>query len=128
MVYVKQWLQLACTSLYVMIYARVYISGGEFSSTVIRMKRKNLRMINTKLSYEFCFYDDYVHFQGKSVRARLFKSIVSLMSLLRGQLVKSFMTLLPNTLIFLLKKMRKACALQKLLTFIQQKILAYIKY
>ena len=30
MVYVKQWLQLACTSLYVMIYARVYISGGRF--------------------------------------------------------------------------------------------------
>ena len=36
------------------------------------------------------------------------QSIVSLTSSLRGQLVKSFATLLPNTLTFLLKKMREA--------------------
>ena len=35
------------------------------------------------------------------------QSIVSLTSSLRGQLVKCFMTLLPNTLIFLLKKCEK---------------------
>ena len=52
------------------------------------------------------------------------QSIVSLTSSLRGQLVKCFMTLLQNTMIFLLKKMREAFAMQKLLTFLQQKILA----
>ena len=39
-------------------------------------------------------------------------------------MVKCFMTLLPNTLIFFVEKMREAFALQKLLTFLQQKILA----
>ena len=39
-----------------------------------------------------------------------------------------FMTLSPNTLIFFAEKMREAFALQKLLTFFQQKILAYIRY
>ena len=49
------------------------------------------------------------------------QSIVSLTSSLRGQLVKCFMTLSPNTLIFFAEKMREAFALQKLLTFFQQK-------
>ena len=56
------------------------------------------------------------------------QSIVSLTSSLRGQIVKCFMTLLPNTLIFFVEKMREAFALQKLLTFLQQKILANLKY
>ena len=56
------------------------------------------------------------------------QSIVSLTSLLRGQLMKCFTTSLPNTLIFFVEKMREAFALQKLLTFIQQKILAYLRY
>ena len=56
------------------------------------------------------------------------QSIVSLTSLLRGQLVKCFTTLLPNRLIFFVEKMRKAFALQKLLTFFRQKIWAYLKY
>ena len=56
------------------------------------------------------------------------QSIVSLTSSLRGQLVKCFKTLLPNTLIFSVEKMREAFALQKLLTFFQQKILAYFRY
>ena len=43
------------------------------------------------------------------------------MSSLRGQLVKCFKTLLPNTLIFFVEKTREAFALQKLLTFFQQK-------
>ena len=45
------------------------------------------------------------------------QSIVNLTSSLRGQLVKCFTTLKPNTLIFLVekkKKKRKAFALQKL--------------
>ena len=36
------------------------------------------------------------------------QSIVSLTNPLRGQLVKCFMTLLPNTLIFFVEKMREA--------------------
>ena len=40
------------------------------------------------------------------------QSIVSLTSSLRGQLVKCFTTLKPNTLTFLLKKMREAFALR----------------
>ena len=45
------------------------------------------------------------------------QSIVSLTSSLRGQLVKYFTTLLLNTLIFFVEKMREAFALQKLFTF-----------
>ena len=56
------------------------------------------------------------------------QSIISLTSSLRDQLVKCFTTLLPNKLIFLLKKMRKAFALQKLFTVFQPKILAFIRY
>ena len=62
-------------------------------------------------------------FQGPVVQ-----SIVSLTSFLRGQLVKCFMTLYPNTPIFFVEKMREVFALQKLLAFFQQKILAYIRY
>ena len=56
------------------------------------------------------------------------QSIVSSTSSLRGQLVKCFMTLLPNTLIFFVEKMRKAFAMQKLLTVFQLNILAYLRY
>ena len=38
------------------------------------------------------------------------------------------MTLQPNTLIFFVEEMREAFAMQKLLTFFQQKILAYLRY
>ena len=60
--------------------------------------------------------------QGPAVQ-----SIVSLTSALSGQLVKCFTTLLPNTLIFFVEKMKEAFALQKLLTFFQQKIKAYLR-
>ena len=40
-----------------------------------------------------------------------------LTSSLRRQLVKCFTTLLPNTLIFFVEKMREAFAVQNLLTF-----------
>ena len=56
------------------------------------------------------------------------QSIVSLTSSLRGQLVKCFTTLSPNTLQFFVDKMKEAFALQKLLRFFQQKILAYWRY
>ena len=56
------------------------------------------------------------------------QSIISLTSSLSGQLLKNFTTLWPNTLKFFVEKMRKAFALQKLFTFFQQKILAYIRY
>ena len=56
------------------------------------------------------------------------QSIFSLMSSLRGELVKCFTTLYPNTPIFFVEKMREAFALQKLLKVFQQKILAYLGY
>ena len=56
------------------------------------------------------------------------QSILSLTSSLRGQLVKCFTTLQPITLIFFVEKMREAFAVQKLLKFFQQKILAYLRY
>ena len=56
------------------------------------------------------------------------QSIVSLTSSLRGQLVKCFTTLKPNILKFFVEKTREAFAVQKLLTFFQQKILAYLRY
>ena len=56
------------------------------------------------------------------------QSIVSLTSSLRGQLFKCFTTFKPNTLIFFAEKMREAFAMQKLLIFFQQKILAYFRY
>ena len=55
-------------------------------------------------------------YQGQVVQ-----STISLMSLLRGQLIKSFTTLQPNALIFFAEKLREAFAVQKLLTFFQQK-------
>ena len=49
------------------------------------------------------------------------QSIVSLTSSLRGQLVTSFTTLLPNTLKFFVEKMKKAFAVQNLLSFFSTK-------
>ena len=54
--------------------------------------------------------------------------IVSLTDLLRGHLGKCLTTLLPNTMIFFVERMKEACALQKLFTFFQRKILAYFRY
>ena len=66
--------------------------------------------------------------KGMVFQSPVVQSIVTLMSFLRGQLVKCSATLHPNTLIFSIVKMREAFALQKLLTFLQQKILAYFIY
>ena len=54
------------------------------------------------------------------------QSIVSLTSSLRGHLVKCFTTI-TKPLKFFVEKMRKAFALQKLLTFFQEKTLAYLR-
>ena len=58
----------------------------------------------------------------KSNQGPAVQSIVSLTSLLRGQLMKCFTTLVPNTLILFVEKMRRAFALQKLLTFFDKKV------
>ena len=52
---------------------------------------------------------------------------VSITSLIRGQLVKCFRTLIPKSLKFFVEKMIEAFALQKLITFFQQIILAYLR-
>ena len=57
-----------------------------------------------------------LRYQGPVVQ-----SIVSLTISLRGQLVKCFTRLQPNTLIFFVEKMSEAFALQKLLTFFNKK-------
>ena len=49
------------------------------------------------------------------------QSIVSLTNSLRSHLVKCLTTLLPNTLIFFVERMKEAFALQKLLTFFNKK-------
>ena len=66
---------------------------------------------------------DLIESQGPVVQ-----SIVNLASSLRGQLIKCFTTLSPNTLKFFVEKMREAFALQKLHTFFQQKVSAYLRY
>ena len=63
-------------------------------------------------------------FHTFEIQGSVVQSIVSLTNSLRGQFVKCFTTLVPNTLKFFVEKMREAFALQKLLTFFQQKILA----
>ena len=55
------------------------------------------------------------------------QSIVSLTSSLRGQLL-SVLPLYNRIQIFFVEKIREAFALQKLLTFFQQKILVYVRY
>ena len=62
------------------------------------------------------------------IQGPVVQSIVSLTSSLSGQLLKCFTTLLQNTLKFFVEKMREAFAMQKLLTFFQQKIMAYFRY
>ena len=55
--------------------------------------------------YNVLFTNDNVNLEQQGP---VVQSIVSLTSSLRGQLVKCFMTLLPNTLIFFVEKMREA--------------------
>ena len=54
------------------------------------------------------------------------QSIVSLTTSLRRQLVKYMPTKLSNTLLFFVGNMSESFALQKILTFFQQKIIVYL--
>ena len=54
------------------------------------------------------------------------QSIVSLTTSLRRQLVKYMPTKLSNTLLFFVGKCENLFALQKILTFFQQKITVYL--
>ena len=65
---------------------------------------------------------------GPGCSKQVVQSIITLMSWLRGQLVKYFMTLCPSILIFFVEKMREAFALQKLLRFFRQEIPEYLRY
>ena len=56
------------------------------------------------------------------------QGMVSIASSLRGQLVKCFTTLIPNTLIFFVEKMREAFARKTFSHFFNRKILAYFRY
>ena len=84
------------------------------------------------LNITFCYARHVVYGIGRyNHLGPVVQSIVSLTSSLRGQLVKCFMTLLPNTLIFLPEKCEKllhCTALQKLLAFFSTKILANVRY
>ena len=83
----------------------------------------NINSMESRLT----FYSKSMRFFHKNL-GPVVQSIVSLTSSLRGQLVKCFTTLQPNTLKFFVEKMREAFAVQKLLTFFQQKILANFRY
>ena len=64
----------------------------------------------------------------ESILGPVVQSIVSLTSSLRGQLVKRFTTLLPNTIIFLSKKREKFLHCNCFSHFFQKKILAYLRF
>ena len=66
-----------------------------------------------KIGYFLCPYNH----QGPVVQ-----SIVSLTTSLRGHLFKYIPTTLSNTLLFFVGKMRESFAMQKILSFFQQKI------
>ena len=63
----------------------------------------------------------YASEAGKVIQGPVVLSIVSLTSLLRGQLIRCFTTLQPNTLQFFVEKIREAFAMQKLLKFFNKK-------
>ena len=91
---------------------------GVSNETVSSFVEKNLCF--------FFFFFDTLYNSGRRL-GPVVQRIISLTSSLRGQLLKCFMTLFQNTMIFIVEKIGEAFALQKLLTFFQQKILAYIR-
>ena len=73
----------------------------------------------------------YASEAGKVIQGPVVQSIVSLTSLLRGQLIRCFTTLQPNSLKFFVEKIIEAFAMQcnaKASQIFQQKILAYLRY
>ena len=91
---------------------------------IVLQTTNNSKLFQKKLTTKKNVYGKQLgNYQGPVVQ-----SMVSLTSSLRGQLVRCFMTSYPNILIFFAEKMREAFALQKLFTFFQPKILAYLRY
>ena len=86
-----------------------------FSSWLKTFYVQPLLLYSNVTSFTFC--------QGPVVQ-----SIVSLMSLLRGQLSKCFTTLQPNTLIFFVEKMREAFAVKASLIFSTKNIDIFEKF
>ena len=102
------------------MYKAVTLAGGI---------REPLLTCSSLIEIMFILKAKKAYFNGSyNKQGPVVQSIVSLTSSLRGQLVKCFTTLQPNTLKFFVEKMREAFALQKLLTFFQQKILANLRY
>ena len=110
------------------------LSESEEFNPIILKRAKILRNFgpsecNRVNVYEYTFKEsNSAIFSSLGALGPVVQSILSLTNSLRGQLVKCFMTLKPNTLIFFVEKMREAFALQKLLTFFQPKILVNLKY
>ena len=73
-------------------------------------------------------FNHHKQMQLRGLLGPVVQSIVSLMSSLSGQVVTCFTTLQPNTLNFFVEKVREAFAVQKLLSFFRQKILANLRY
>ena len=84
------------------------------------MTRVKLKMYMSR--YDFNDVEKDIQHQGPVVQ-----SIVSLTSLLRDISLTVLTDSIYNILIFFAEKMRVAFALQKLPTFFQQKILAYLR-
>ena len=66
--------------------------------------------------------------EANTILGPVVQSIVSLTSLLRGQLIKSFVTLLPDALILFVEKMEKFLHCKSFLHCFRQKLLAYLRY
>ena len=97
--------------------------------TFLWRKKKLVRFgfVSTRRLNE-SFYNDFVNDFVKLMMpgGPVVQGIISLISLLRGQLIKRFLRLYNQiNLYFFVGKMREAFAKRKLLTFFQQKILAY---
>ena len=84
--------------------------SGELINVVIRHRE------GTKADLHFCCFHRNITDLGPVVQ-----SIVSLTSSLRRELVKYMLTTLSNPLLFFVEKMWESFAMQKILTFSQQK-------
>ena len=100
------------------LYLKIYLSISLIASATVTLLAVDRvqRRSDIELCHKFSFLGPVV------------QSIVSLTSSLRGQLIKCLTTLLLNTPKVYVEKMRDAFALQKLLTFFSEKILAYLRY
>ena len=93
------WLSLCISLLY---WPRALRNNGWLIKSHCLVSTKYFRWHRVLTFQSICPFSLFAH-QGPVVQ-----SIVSLTSLLRGQLVKCFTTLCPNTLIFFVEKMKEA--------------------